>query len=490
MHFDFSGLRIAVVGDLILDRYLDGTVKRLSPEAPVAVLLRQRERDALGGAANVVANLSALGAETDLVGVVGADDSGTRLLDMLEGLEGARMDIVVDKDRPTTCKTRVTSGAHQIVRIDHEQSNFVKAEIEADLMGAVRMAAVQADVVVISDYAKGVCSDRVIRETIQCAARSGKPCIVDPKRFALEIYRGATLIKPNRNELANAVRMRCETDVEVERAGRRAIEQTGASILLTRSEQGLSFLSPGGQVLHLSTATQDVFDVSGAGDTVLAVSALGYGARLPVNKIMSLANTAAGIVVGKVGTAVVTLPEVYAALGEEVGSNREKRGELVTLREALDQRERWRRQSLTVGFTNGCFDLLHTGHAVLLRRAAEACDKLIVAINGDASVRRLKGPSRPLQREEARAHLLGEMRMVDLVVIFQDDTPIDLVEALQPDVLVKGADYTEDHVVGSAFVKARGGKVVLVPLVPQQSTTSIIRGSLGGTISNAESDET
>jgi D-beta-D-heptose 7-phosphate kinase/D-beta-D-heptose 1-phosphate adenosyltransferase len=333
-------------------------------------------------------------------------------------------------------------------------------------------------------------SDRVIRETIECAARTGRPCIVDPKRLDFEIYRGATLIKPNRHELANAVRLPCETEAEVERAGKRAIEQTGASILLTRSEHGLSFFSLEGQVLHLPTATQDVFDVSGAGDTVAAVAALGYGARLPVNQIMRLANVAAGIVVGKVGTAVVTLSELYAALDEQVGSPRGRRGGLMTLREALNQRERWRRLGLTVGFTNGCFDLLHSGHAVLLRQAAEACDKLIVAINSDASVRRLKGPSRPLQNEESRAHLLGEMRMVDLVVIFQDDTPAKLIEALQPDVLVKGADYTEDQVVGSAFVKARGGNVVLVPLVPHQSTTSLIKRSIAGMLLNAEGTET
>ncbi|WP_246667819.1 D-glycero-beta-D-manno-heptose-7-phosphate kinase [Bradyrhizobium macuxiense] len=490
MYFDFSGLRITVVGDLILDRYLEGLVKRLSPEAPVAVLLQQSERDVLGGAANVAANLSALGAKTDLVGVVGADGTGARLLDMLERLVGVRTDIVVDKDRPTTCKTRVASGAHQIVRIDHELSNFVQVETEADLVGAARNAAEQADVVVLSDYAKGACSDRVIRETIECATRAGRPSIVDPKRHSLEIYRGATLITPNRDELMNAVRMPCETDAEVERAGKRAIEHTGASILLTRSEQGLSFFSPDGHVLHLPTATQDVFDVSGAGDTVLAVTALGYGANLPVSQIMRLANTAAGIVVGKVGTAVVTLPELYAALEKQMGSPRGERGGLVTLHQALDQRERWRRQGLTVGFTNGCFDLLHSGHAVLLSKAAEACDKLIVAINSDASVKRLKGPSRPIQTEESRAHLLGEMRMVDLVVSFQDDTPIRLVEALQPDVLVKGADYTEDQVVGSEFVKALGGKVVLVPLMPHQSTSSLIRRGLGGIVSNAAGSET
>jgi D-beta-D-heptose 7-phosphate kinase/D-beta-D-heptose 1-phosphate adenosyltransferase len=478
MHIDFKDLRVVVVGDLIVDRYIDGSVNRLSPEAPVPVLLSQSERGVLGGAANVVANLSALGAKVRLIGVIGADEAGSRLTTMLGVLPDVSGDgLIVDRERPTTSKLRVVSGLHQIVRIDHESSRRVTGGTEAGLISAIRTAIPDCDVVIVSDYAKGVCSDSVLRCAIEAATTAGKPCLIDPKRADFSAYRGATLIKPNRRELTEATGLAAETNHEAELAARRAIEMTGAAILLTRSEMGMSYFAAGEPPLHLPTAARDVFDVSGAGDTVIAVAALGYACGRPISEVMRLANIAAGIIVGKVGTAAIHAAELEAALVEDAHHGGLAQGELAALDAAVKQRESWRRMGLRVGFTNGCFDLLHPGHVTLLRQAAAHCDKLIVGLNTDASVKRLKGEVRPIQDQAARAYVMGALSVVDLVVLFDEDTPARLIDALAPDLLVKGADYTEDKVVGADVVKAAGGKVLLVSLVEGRSTTSMIARS-------------
>jgi len=489
MDIDFTHLRVVVVGDLIVDRYIEGSVNRLSPEAPVPVVLSRQERDVLGGAANVVSNLAALGARVQTIGVIGDDDAGAQLIAMLRALPGVSADgVIVDRDRPTTCKMRVVSGLHQIVRIDHESSLRVAGDIEAKLIAAIKAAVDPCDVVVISDYAKGVCSDAVVRYAIEAAAAASKPCLVDPKRSDFAIYRGATLIKPNRRELADATGLASETDAEVELAARRVIDRTGSAILLTRSERGMSYFAQQEPPLHLPTAARDVFDVSGAGDTVIAVAALGYASGRPIAEIMRLANIAAGIIVGKVGTTAIDAAELEAALVEHAHHGGLAQGEPATLPAAMKQRETWRRMGLRVGFTNGCFDLLHPGHVTLLRKAAEHCDKLIVGLNTDASVKRLKGEARPIQDQAARAYIMGALSVVDLVVLFDEDTPAQLIDALKPDLLVKGADYTEDQVVGADVVKAAGGKVLLVSLVEGKSTTSMIarsRGAIAGKIEDA-----
>ena len=307
------------------------------------------------------------------------------------------------------------------------------------------------------------------------ATAAGKASIIDPKRRDFAIYRDATLIKPNRRQLTDATGLPCETDPQAETAALAAMATTNSAILLTRSEHGMSYFERDKKPLHLKTAAQDVFDVSGAGDTVLALAALGTAARLPAGELMRLANAAAGIVVSKIGTAVVSARELDEALEAESHQSEPNKGASVGLDEAVRRREEWRKRGLRVGLTNGCYDLLHPGHVSILKSAAAECDRLIVAINSDQSVRRLKGPSRPVQDERARACVLGALSAVDLVVVFDEDTPAQTIAALKPDLLVKGADYAMAEVVGAETVRRSGGRVHLVPLVKGHSTTSLIR---------------
>ena len=391
-------------------------------------------------------------------------------------LSGLNTDYVVtDLNRPTICKVRVMSGIHQMVRIDSESREDISASVEEAVTLAIQRGLSWADVLVLSDYAKGLCNDRIIRTVIDRAAQVGKASIIDPKRRDFSIYRDATMIKPNRRELTDATHMPCETDEQAETAALVAITQTNSAILLTRSERGMSYFERDKKPLHLKTAAQDVFDVSGAGDTVLALAALGTAAKLPAGELMRLANAAAGIVVGKIGTAVVSMKELDVALTADLHQSDTNKGAILSLDEAVRRREEWCKRGLKVGFTNGCYDLLHPGHVSLLKSAAAECDRLIVAINSDASVRRLKGPTRPVQDERSRAYVLGALSAVDLVVVFDEDTPAETIAALKPDLLVKGADWTMENVVGLETVSAAGGRVLLVPLVKDQSTTSLIR---------------
>jgi len=369
----------------------------------------------------------------------------------------------------------VMSGIHQMVRIDSESRNEITAEVEEAVALGIEKGLSWADVVVLSDYAKGLCTDHIVRRVIDKAAEAGKASIIDPKRRDFSIYRDATLIKPNRRELTEATHMPCETDEQAETAALAAIAQTNSAILLTRSERGMSYFQRDKKPLHFKTAAQDVFDVSGAGDTVLALAALGTAARLPPGELMRLANAAAGIVVSKSGTAVVSAKELDAALEAAAHQSDLNNGAIFSLDEAVRRREEWRKRGLRVGFTNGCYDLLHPGHVSLLKSAAAECDRLIVAINSDTSVKRLKGPSRPVQDECSRAYILGALSAVDLVVVFDEDTPAEAIGALKPDLLVKGADWTLENVVGADAVSAAGGRVMLVPLVKDQSTTYLMR---------------
>ncbi|PNG25983.1 D-glycero-beta-D-manno-heptose-7-phosphate kinase [Methylocella silvestris] len=472
----FAKCRVAVIGDLILDCYLQGDVSRISPEAPVPIVRSLSERSVAGGAANVVANLATLGATVDVVGLTGLDSARDDLISCLQ--THGRVDLtglIGVADRPTTRKLRILGAHQQIVRVDQEDTSPYDDLVEQRLIAAAAAAADRADIVILSDYGKGALSLRVLREIIDRCNATQKQVLVDPKRLDLTAYRGATIITPNRKELSAATRLPCDTDSQALTAAIQAQELTESSILLTRSEKGMSFFPLSGSPIHLATVAQDVFDVSGAGDTVIAVLGASLASGLSMLESMKLANHGAGIVVAKVGTACVTPEELAASLGSELASASVNDGRHITAEDAVAQRWAWAKEKLTVGVANGCFDLLHPGHISLIKQAAASCDRLIMALNSDASVRRLKGPSRPIQDEESRAAVIGALKGVSAVVLFDEDTPFNLIKALQPDILVKGADYSEDQVVGGDIVKARGGRIVLAQLSPGQSTTQLVK---------------
>jgi D-beta-D-heptose 7-phosphate kinase/D-beta-D-heptose 1-phosphate adenosyltransferase len=469
--------RVLVIGDVMLDHYVTGKVSRVSDEAPVPIIHVSSERWTPGGAANVAANIAALGGAAALIGVAGDDPAAARLTHVLSTTEGADdTNLIVEPGRPTTIKTRYMGGQHQIVRVDREKPAHISKATEDRITAAIRDMIEDVGAVIVSDYAKGALTDRVLDAVFATAKEAGVPVVVDPKRTDWRHYKGAAVITPNRRELHLATQAPCNTDAECEFAASIAIKATGAAILLTRSEHGMSLFREGCAPVHLSAKAREVFDVSGAGDTVAASVVLGLAADLDIEIAMQIANTAAGIVVGKRGTATASPAELLA---ETAAGNRGLGGSqgAVSLAEAKSMREAWGRDGLKVGFTNGCFDILHAGHVSLLRQAAAACDRLIVALNTDASVSALKGPDRPVQSEAARAAVMAAMKGVDAVILFAEPTPLEAIKVLQPDVLIKGADYAEDQIVGADIVRARGGRVVRVTLVEGQSTTKVIEKS-------------
>lgn len=471
--------RVLVVGDVMVDHYVTGRVSRVSDEAPVPIIHVSDERWTAGGAANVAANVAAFGAGCVVIGIVGEDPAAVTLGDLLAPLsDKVTVKLVKEAGRPTTIKTRYMGGQHQIVRVDRERPAPISAASEKALIAAVEEHAPKCGAVMISDYAKGALTDRVLAAVIAAGKKAGVPVIVDPKRADWSAYKGATVITPNRKELQLATMAPCGTDAECQAAAEIAIKATGAAILLTRSEAGMSLFRAGAAPVHLSAKAREVFDVSGAGDTVAAAVAAGIASGQALETAMQIANVAAGVVVAKRGTATASPAELLVEIG--VGRGEGGAPGALSLAQAKALREQWAREGRTVGFTNGCFDILHAGHVSLLRQAASACDRLIVALNSDASVSKLKGPERPVQAEAVRAAVMAAVKGVDAVVIFGEQTPEAIIRELLPDVLVKGADYAEDQIVGADIVRARGGRIVRVTLVDGQSTTKIIEKSKRG----------
>ena len=465
--------RAAILGDVMLDRFIYGKVERISPEAPIPVLNIERETDMPGGAANVARNLSSLGARAVLVGIVGHDPWGAGLSSQLARLAGIGIHLVEDRSRPTTVKTRFVADGQQVLRADREHSKASAPQIERSLLTAFESVVAGSDIVILSDYAKGVLSDSVTQEAIAIARRAGKKIVTDPKSEFFEKYRGATILTPNRYELQAACGFECATDETVVRGARQILEQGICEIIVvTRGKDGMSIIQSNGDIEHLRTTAKEVFDVSGAGDTVVATIAAAIAAGAVIGEACTLANVAAGIVVGKQGTATATCDEIAATLSPYHDPSDPYK--LFALDRAVRLARDWRVNGLTVAFTNGCFDLLHPGHISLIDQARREADRLIVGINSDDSVRRLKGPERPLQSATARATVLASLKSVDAVVIFDEDTPLQLIDVLEPDVLVKGADYTMDQVVGADLVSNRGGRVFLAALLPGHSTTNTL----------------
>lgn len=470
----FGEARVLVVGDFILDRFVHGVIERISPEAPIPVLHGRGEKLALGGAGNVVANIVSLGGTAIPVAVVGDDFAGRTIRAMLEAEGIDAGSVHTAPGRVTSAKSRFSALNQQVLRFDEEEIRPLAPAERGVLVERFRLALAGADIVVLSDYGKGVLSEGVAAELIRAGRAAGKPVLVDPKGRDFSRYSGATAVTPNRKELGEAVGRAVFSDEEVTGAARELIAAHGFDFLLaTRSEKGMSVVDPY-SARHIATQAREVFDVSGAGDTVIASFALALAAHLDRHTAAEVANAAAGVVVAKRGTARLSAAELLDALARSTGHMRLSAG-IASADVAAELATAWKREGLKVGFTNGCFDLLHAGHVALLQSARAACDRLILGVNSDDSVRRLKGAGRPLNGEEDRAFVLSALAAVDLVVIFREDTPLELIRKVRPDVLVKGADYTIDQVVGADVVQADGGQVVLVDLVQGRSTTGMLR---------------
>jgi len=469
--------RVLIVGDFIMDRYVTGEVARISPEAPIPVLLAKTSELRLGGAGNVAANLRAMEADVQVIGVVGDDAHGRAMRTMLDEQGCDASALVVDPTRPTIEKTRMISGVHQMLRVDWEDPSPIGRDTIDAILTALRPAVSAAQAVVISDYGKGVLVPEVVQCLIATAREAEIPVLVDPKDADFSLYEGATLITPNKKEAQRALGRTIRSLAELPAAADELIAQAAlASIVITLGPDGIYYRSRDGAEGRVPARARDVFDVTGAGDTVVAHLATYIAAGVDMASAIALANIAAGIVVGRIGTQTVTRGELTARLQDEL-PNIGKVLDDGALDGAL---ESWQRDRRRVVFTNGCFDILHAGHIDYLRFAASHGDVLLVGVNDDDSVRRLKGESRPLNPLADRLTVLAALEMVDAVIAFGEDTPKEIVERVTPDVLVKGEDWKDKGVVGREWVEMHGGRVVLAPLVPGRSTTSILERARGG----------
>ena len=459
--------KVLVIGDVMLDRFIDGAVTRISPEAPVPILSQSRIRQMPGGAANVACNLAQMGLHVHLVGVCGDDEAGKSLHDELAKLPSIRFDPVTITGRPTSLKTRFRAGSQQILRVDDEVTSDIDATAAKQLSKYVLSAIHDADLVVLSDYAKGTLPLLLLEKIIANAKAKGKMIIADPKRADISAYSGVDLLTPNLAELQHTADQIFTSIEAIGQVATALAKEFGiGSILTTMSARGIMLSKADGTQFHDPASARDVFDVSGAGDTVVAMIAGAFVAGADIEDAVRLANHAAGVAVGKSGTAIVAPGEVLARLA---GTPPPTDWPSIAM-----QCTNWRGTGQKIAFANGCFDLLHPGHIHLLKEAAGNADKLVVGLNGDTSVRRLKGAGRPTQPAELRSAVLAALPFVNAIAVFDEDTPFDLIATLQPDIIVKGGDYIADQVVGADIVAARGGQVLIISTLDGHATSKLI----------------
>jgi len=477
---DFAKVRVLCVGDVMVDCFVGGAVKRISPESPVPVFSVDAREIFPGGAANVARNIAALGGGCTLIGVVGDDEAARHLTADLSATTNIRPAFAISPDRPTTEKTRFVAQGQHVLRVDREIAGPISPAIAKDLLALVGQHIGDHDVLVLSDYAKGVLTDEIIQTSIALAKAKGIPIVVDPKSKDLARYRGATVITPNSKEIEAATGIDpSHDDAAAVAAAGLGMEQAGSeAILVTRAEKGMTLVQRDAAPVHIASCAREVFDVVGAGDTVIATLSLALGLGSNLEGAARAANVAAGIAVGRRGTSTVSQSELLDEMTKTDMTGKGLHAEkILNQTEIVLRVQAWKRDGLRVGFTNGCFDILHLGHIRLLKFCRQNCDRLILGINSDASVRRLKGPDRPINPEADRAEVLAALGTIDAVIVFDEDTPLKLIELVEPDVLIKGADYAIGQIVGADLVMARGGKVLRFELVPGKSSTDLISKS-------------
>ena len=460
-----------VIGDVMLDRYLIGSVGRISPEAPVPIVLLNAQNERAGGAANVAANLVLLGIKTHLIGCIGDDLEGANLAKLMTEI-GIQNNCFTSKNRPTIAKTRVVSGHQQMLRLDQESNaSFTIDEKNALLANIHAALALNPKIVILSDYAKGLLNSDICQAVIkQCAAQK-IAVLVDPKGSDYSKYAGATALTPNKKETAEACHINTSDADLISKASALKTSLNLQFFAITRGEEGITLID--GATHNIPATAKQVFDVSGAGDTVIATLAAGLMHGLTPLESLQLANLAAGVVVGKVGTVPITKADLIEALEAELGN--EQTHKVCNLAQLMAKVASWKKQHLKIVFTNGCFDLLHAGHVTYLEAAKKRGDKLILGLNTDRSVSALKGPTRPVVHENDRARVLAALESVDAVILFDEDTPLNLINAVKPNIIAKGSDYSAEQVVGGREVQSWGGEIALIDLVEGRSTSGIIK---------------
>lgn len=472
---DMARARLLCVGDVMLDRFVYGSVERISPEAPIPVFSQESDALMLGGAGNVVRNIVSLGASACFVSVVGDDDTGKQLIKLVGAEPRLEPHLFTEAGRVSTLKTRYVAGRQQVLRADREVKQDIATGTASKLVARVKAELPNYDALVLSDYAKGVLSADTCTQLIEAARAAGKSVLVDPKHRDYAVYHGATMLTPNFKEFCEAAgRSQFASEDELVKTAQEMMLAHGLeSMLITRGKDGMLLVTRSGGAWSLPAQAREVFDVSGAGDTVMATYAAALCSEFSPLEAAFTANIAAGIVVGRLGTATIFRTDLKTALYTHNTHTAESK--VLPQNMAQSQVANWKRAGLKVGFTNGCFDIMHAGHLSLLQDAKSRCDRLIVAVNSDESVKRLnKGPERPVNREMDRAMLLAALSYVDMVVIFREDTPLQVLELLKPDVLMKGSDYQKHQVVGWEMVEAYGGTIELIPLKEGYSTTGVI----------------
>ncbi len=464
--------RLLVIGDLILDEYIWGAINRISPEAPVPILETKSENLALGGAANVANNLVALGCEVHLVGAIGKDEKGERLLSLISGQGINTEGIFRFVHRPTTSKIRIIAHNQQVLRIDKEDNRPITEETESKFVQHINKILPEMDCIICSDYHKGVLTEKVFKAIIHRAKNSKKRVLVDPKSSDFTLYKGATLVTPNQREVEQAVPIKIQDRNDLDRAAEYLLNLTHAEVLLiTRGKDGMMLYQNKEEPVDIDTQAKEVFDVTGAGDTVVSVLGMALAIGFNYKDSAWLSNMAASIVVGKVGTATVTLNEINEYLQEEMLRTSHT---ILKLEELKKIASLAKSTGKTIVFTNGCFDIIHGGHIEFLQKAKALGDLLVVGLNSDDSVRELKGEGRPIKSERERANIISALKYVDYITIFDDDTPEEVIREMRPDILVKGDDYKMDEVVGREIVEGYGARVELIPIVHGLSTTRTV----------------
>jgi D-beta-D-heptose 7-phosphate kinase/D-beta-D-heptose 1-phosphate adenosyltransferase len=470
----YEDLHILVIGDIILDRYIWGSVERTSPEAPVPIVRVESESWVLGGAANVAHNLISMGAKVSLAGIIGRDDNGLKVTQLLDESGIQHQLVVADSSRPTILKTRILAQGQQMIRVDRERQDLVSNEVKKRLLARLEKLIGRVNGIILSDYAKGLLTPDFLSKIISAAHAKRRPIVCDPKALDFKKYRGVDILTPNSREAQDATRIAIKDEASLRKAGFTLLcNLRSKAIAITRGREGVSVFYDRNKVRHIKAHPREVFDVTGAGDTFISHLSLALFSGAPVVEAAELGNYAAGIAVTKLGVAIITPNELLAFIREETGG--EKRKSLQELQRIVHT---LRNRGKKIVFTNGCFDLLHIGHIEFLQQAKRLGDCLIVGLNSDSSVRELKGPPRPILNETERADILAALHCVDYVTIFYENTPEPLIRALRPDILVKGKNVSPEEVVGHEIVKSYGGEVKRLPLFRNVSTSQLLEGIL------------